>query len=67
MKDEDDRLGVRFHSGATGAELADEHQRTTGAIKARLVRLGHRSASNPSGPQGNYELRPAVCRNSMVR
>lgn len=37
---EDEDLASRFDAGASVAELAERHRRTTGAIRARLARLG---------------------------
>jgi hypothetical protein len=37
---EDELLCKRFDAGAGVAEMAREHKRTEGAIRARLVRLG---------------------------
>ena len=38
--DEDRELGERFDAGASVAEMAQQHRRTKGAVRARLVRLG---------------------------
>lgn len=46
--EEDQRLGQAFDAGATVATLASTHQRTTGAITSRLVRLGRMQADTPS-------------------
>ena len=37
---EDDQLVASFESGMSIKELALKHQRTTGAIQSRLIRLG---------------------------
>ena len=37
---EDDQLIASFESGMSIKELAQMHQRTTGAIQSRLIRLG---------------------------
>lgn len=37
---EDNQLKAEFDSGMSISEMAQKHQRTTGAIQARLVRLG---------------------------
>jgi hypothetical protein len=37
---EDAELGNSFDTGLSIQELAQKHQRTTGAIKSRLIRLG---------------------------
>ena len=37
---EDDQLKAEFDIGMSISEIAQKHQRTTGAIQARLVRLG---------------------------
>lgn len=39
-EDEDQRLLAAFDAGTPAAELARTHQRTTGAINSRLIRLG---------------------------
>jgi hypothetical protein len=40
--DEDERLRKSYEQGASIAELASQHQRTPGAIRARLAKLGLR-------------------------
>ena len=42
---EDKQLASAFDAGAAVGDLATEHQRTEGAIKARLIRLGKLDAS----------------------
>jgi hypothetical protein len=37
---EDEQLTVEFDSGMSIRELSRKHQRTVGAIQARLIRLG---------------------------
>lgn len=37
---EDEDLVAQFEAGASAADLAASHQRSTGAVRARLVRLG---------------------------
>ena len=37
---EDDQLIASFESGMSIKELAQKHQRTTGAFQSRLIRLG---------------------------
>jgi hypothetical protein len=39
-EDESQRLAAAFTAGASVAELAKTHQRSTGAITSRLIRLG---------------------------
>ena len=39
-EEEDQQLAASFDGGATEKDLALKHQRTRGAIRARLVRLG---------------------------
>ena len=48
-EEEDHRLLAAFDGGAPVAELARTHERTTGAINSRLIRLGrlHVSHDNP--------------------
>ncbi len=43
--DEDQQLLQAFDAGTTVATLATTHQRTTGAITSRLIRLGRLPAS----------------------
>lgn len=50
-EDEDQRLLAAFDSGTPVAELARAHERTTGAINARLVRLGQLPV-DPDVPPG---------------
>ena len=40
--DEDERLRKSYEQGSSIAELASQHQRTPGAIRARLAKLGLR-------------------------
>ena len=37
---EDDRLKVAFERGDSGADLSASHQRTAGAIRSRVMKLG---------------------------
>jgi len=39
-EDESQRLAAAFNAGASVADLAKTHQRSTGAITSRLIRLG---------------------------
>jgi len=39
-EEEDRRLAAAFDSGLTEKQLAESHERTRGAIQARLVKLG---------------------------
>ena len=49
-EDEDQRLVAAFDAGTPVATLAREHERTTGAINSRLIRLGRLQASkDPPG------------------
>ena len=43
-EDEDQRLGAEFDQGLSLAELMKAHQRSRGAISARLLRLGRATA-----------------------
>ncbi len=47
--DEEAQLGAEFDGGMTEQELAAKHQRTPGAIRYRLVKLGR---LDPSAYQG---------------
>ena len=48
--DEDQRLVAGFGAGTPVAALARTHERTTGAINSRLVKLGRLQASDKSPP-----------------
>jgi hypothetical protein len=48
--DEDQRLVAGFDAGTPVAALARTHERTTGAINSRLVKLGRLQASDKSPP-----------------
>ena len=52
--EEANRLAAAFDAGADVAQLARDHQRSTGAIRARLIRLGRLQpddqASDQAGP-----------------
>ena len=48
--DEDQRLVAAFDAGTPVAALARTHERTTGAINSRLVKLGRLQASDKSPP-----------------
>ncbi len=47
-EDEDHRLVAAFDAGTPVAALARTHERTTGAINSRLVKLGRLQASDKS-------------------
>ena len=49
-EEEDQRLVAGFDAGTPVAELARTHERTTGAINSRLVKLGRLQASDKSPP-----------------
>ena len=49
-EDEDQRLVAGFDAGTPVAALARTHERTTGAINSRLVKLGRLQASDKSPP-----------------
>ena len=49
-EDEDQRLVAAFDAGTPVATLAREHERTTGAINSRLIRLGRLHVSNKNPP-----------------
>ena len=49
-EDEDQRLLAAFDSGAPVAELARTHERTTGSINSRLIRLGRLQVSHDDPP-----------------
>ena len=48
--DEDQRLIAAFDAGTLVAALARTHERTTGAINSRLVKLGRLQTSDKSPP-----------------
>lgn len=45
--DEDQQLVQEFDEGISPSDLADRHQRTRGAIHARLIRLGKITPDEP--------------------
>jgi hypothetical protein len=47
---EDQRLVAAFDAGTPVAELARTHERTTGAINSRLIRLGRLQVGNNAPP-----------------
>jgi len=49
-EEEDQRLVASFDTGTPVAVLARTHERTTGAINSRLVKLGRLQASDKSPP-----------------
>lgn len=50
--DEDRALALRFKAGASVADLAEGHGRTTGGIRSRLEKLGLASSETPkSSPE----------------
>jgi hypothetical protein len=49
-EEEDQRLVAGFDAGTPVAALARTHERTTGAINSRLVKLGRLQASDKSPP-----------------
>ncbi len=49
-EEEDQRLVAGFDAGTPVAALARAHERTTGAINSRLVKLGRLQASDKSPP-----------------
>ena len=49
-EDEDQRLLAAFDSGAPVADLARTHERTTGSINSRLIRLGRLQVSRDDPP-----------------
>lgn len=48
--EEDEELLSAFNDGATIGALADKHERTHGAIKSRLVKLGRLSPDEQPSP-----------------
>lgn len=50
IEDEDQRLLAAFDAGTTVAELARTHERTTGAINSRLIRLGRLQVDHTDPP-----------------
>ena len=48
--DEDQRLVAAFDTGTPVAALARTHERTSGAITSRLIRLGRLQVSNKNPP-----------------
>ena len=48
--EEDEGLLLAFDGGATIRDLAEKHERTTGAIESRLVRLGRLEAGSQRSP-----------------
>jgi len=59
--EEDDRLAAAFDSGIDVAALARAHDRTEGAIRSRLVRLGRLA------PSGRERLRPGSLAEALHR
>ncbi len=49
-EDEDQRLLAAFDAGTPVAELVRAHERTTGAINSRLIRLGRLQVSHNDPP-----------------
>ena len=49
-EDEDQRLLAAFDAGTPVAELVRAHERTTGAINSRLIRLGRPQVSHDDPP-----------------
>ena len=49
-EDEDQRLVAAFDAGTPVAALARAHERTSGAITSRLIRLGRLQVSNKNPP-----------------
>ena len=49
-EDEDQRLLAAFDAGTPVAELVRTHERTTGAINSRLIRLGRLQVSHDDPP-----------------
>ena len=49
-EEEDQRLVAAFDAGTPAAELARTHERTTGAINSRLIRLGRLQVSHGDPP-----------------
>lgn len=49
-EDEDQRLVVAFDAGTPAAELARTHERSTGAINSRLIRLGRLQVGSDDPP-----------------
>jgi hypothetical protein len=49
-EEEDHRLVAAFDAGTPVAELARSHQRSTGAINSRLIRLGRLQVSHDDPP-----------------
>jgi hypothetical protein len=49
-EDEDQRLVAAFDAGTPVAALARTHERTTGAINSRLIRLGRLQVSHEDPP-----------------
>ena len=49
-EEEDQRLVAGFDAGAPVAALARTHERTTGAINSRLIKLGRLQASDKRPP-----------------
>ena len=48
--DEDQRLVAAFDAGTSAAALARTHERSTGAITSRLIKLGRLQVNNKSEP-----------------
>ena len=55
--EEDNKLTLEYHSNVSIQEMAKIHQRTTGAISSRLVRLGlmEDRYTDPRSLEGDYE------------
>lgn len=55
--EEDNKLTLEYHSNVSIQEMAKIHQRTTGAISSRLVRLGlmEDRHTDPRSLEGDYE------------
>ena len=49
-EDEDQRLVAAFDAGTPAAKLARIHERSSGAITSRLIRLGRLQVSNKNPP-----------------
>lgn len=50
VEDEDQRLVAAFDAGTPVAELARTHERSSGAINSRLIRLGRLQVSRDDPP-----------------
>jgi hypothetical protein len=64
--EEDAKLESAFRSGLSIAHLAQQHERGGGAIRARLVRLGHLIAGSSEQSARREEVHPTEEQNETV-